>query len=94
MLVQHVVSVQRLGPLMTIAATTRALLLTFMETNSERLCGLTIEEVANASHISERTARRHIKALRALRLIETGRPCRGLPYSYTVLPLAYTILGN
>ena len=51
---------------------------------SDALICLPIAEIARDCSISTRTVERKVKSLRALRLIETSRPCKGVPHSYTV----------
>ena len=77
---------------MHLTGNTRNIFIEIAQGEPDALNDLAIKDIASACGISERTVRRHIKALRALNLIDYGRLCPGLTYSYSVNQRARNIL--
>ena len=71
--------------------TTRIVFNKLMALETDRLANLTLKELAEECGISEDTAGRHVRALRALSLVEVQRPKRGVPYSFELTRHAYAL---
>lgn len=75
----------------------KPLLIVLVKTHPERLqAGLSLSELSEQTNYSEDSIRRHVKALRALGLIETKRPKdgRGNKYSFWLSPMAFSIANR
>ncbi len=73
---------------------TKRLLAALVAQQPNQLHSLSLTTLCQNTGLARRTAIRHLKILRALKLVKVKRAARGFAYSYYVAPQCYTSLRS